>query len=263
MTDYLEVAKHQAPTGSPVMDEWPGNGEFTGTRWIRTAWADRYAVINELGAMNGGAGQLWPYDTSKEAYLAAARCRGIGRATFDADGLAVYPAAIIELRYSTQSPVLYGSGYIISESIEPWKQHMSFNASGYGLRWGDANGDPVSGWLTRIDCRLVYVLAFHNILTGPTTAMTYVGGCNAGIVPTLTLGISFAPQTLLHSDPYVDRTIRMGYLPRLTLRYRWPYHPAGWNTQWNPRTGAWTEVYHPDYGQVISHTPVNFMDLYP
>jgi len=266
MTDYLEIARHQISGGQPIHEQWLGLGEFVGKRWVRTAWADRYNLINELGAMNGGAGQLWPYNTNLQAYLYSAECTGSGRATFDANGLAQYEAALIRLNYSTRAPVLFGT-WLITETIEPAKQYMSFDAEGLKLRWegeeGDeANGELIKGWLTHLDCRLVYVLEFYNVTAGPTASMSYVGGCNASSVSTLTLGISFGAQSLLHSDPYIKRAIRPGYYPRYFIRYRWPYHPYGWNKKWNPKTGLWANVYSSE-GQVIFHPPVNFSHLYP
>ncbi|GAG29115.1 unnamed protein product, partial [marine sediment metagenome] len=147
MTDHLEIAKHRVPSGNPVQEHYTV-GQFQARRWIRTAWADRYAKIDELGAMNWGAGELWPYRPDRGAYLSAVQIVGHGRAQFDASGLVSYDAAMIELNYSTMAPMLFGSSYVVSETIEPFKQHLSFPASGYGLRWGAEDGDLISGWLS-------------------------------------------------------------------------------------------------------------------
>lgn len=259
---YSEIGKHAAPAGNPVLDQWLGEGQFVGRRWVLTAWADRYSLVDEKGAMNGGAGELWPYRPNTGAYLHAARCVGHGRVSFDASGLANYEGAMIELYYSTMAPVVFQNQYVITESIEPMKQHMTFAAEDYGLRWGATDGELIKGWLTHVDCRMVYVLSFHNIMGGPVAALGYIGQCNAAAVATLTLGVTFNAQTLLHADPYIHRTIRPGFLPRYTLRYRWPFHPQGWNTKWNPKTAAWTTVYS-STGQIMFHPPCNFQNLFP
>lgn len=262
-TSYSEVAKHQLPRGNPVDERWLGAGQFVGKRWVRTAWADRYNMIDELGQQNYGAGELWPYNTATGAYLYAARCVGSGRAQFDATGIASYDSALIELHYSTIAPVVFGGGYVISESIEPQREHKSF--LGTGLVWDNPTGDDIGAEiLTHIDCRMVYVLAFHNIQAAPTAALAYVGSCNHAAIPTMTLGVTFDKTTLLYSDPYMMRTIRPGFSPRLTLRYRWPFYPNGCNKKWDRKTGTYRNVYNPTTGnQVFFHPLRNFYNLYP
>ena len=257
--DYTTVGRYPGITGHVIDEHWLGYGQFEASRWVRCAWADRYALIDELGA---GAGEVWPYGTAIPARLVAARSFGYGRATAGVDTLPIYESAVIQLFYSTDAPFV-ATPYVLSEEITPWHETTVLDPLPWSWVWQTSDA-IVEQEIPHQFPGLKYTLTLYQITAPPAGMFTNINCCNAGIWNTYTLGISFAAQTLLHADPYVERVVRVGTQVRYRIVYNWFFRPAGWNKKWNAKEFQWETIVR-GWGDipVVFHPPISFATILP
>lgn len=257
MTDYNAIPRHPAHFQNVVEETWHGLGQFTATRWVRCAYADRHDVVAELGASGG---ELWPYGTTVSARLVGARAWGCGRGTVDGDGLSQYDSALIQLFYSTLGPYVV-TPFILMEELTPWRDGMMIDAPAMGLTWD--GGDQIQETLPTEVVGCIYELTLIRLSAPPATVATYLNYCNSAGVTMYTCAITFAAQTLLHTGPFVKRVVELGILPKWNVLYRWVYHPGTWNKKWRADTATWTTVKTSGGTPIVFHPTVNFSLLLP
>lgn len=230
---------------------------FDGDAWVagvqlRCAWADRYALIEDL-LLNG---QEWPHGTQPlkpiavSASIAGDKSKGV-----NADQIINYADAVVTVGYSSATDV-----DLISESLEPTAEFITLDFRKF--KWG--NGDKLLEGETpgRLHIGLNYIRTrFHVGTPLPTTLLTHTGSTNdANVVSTL-LGLTFVTETLLFQPPIINRTITAAGIQTVSLTMKWTYKGPGWNTFWRADTNAYERLKNldgTDYNSyvLLDHQPL-------
>jgi len=218
------------------MDGWPQeqigeNGQFYAERKLKCAWEDRYQVLQDLG---GNGGQLYPYDILTDAYARGATIVPFGAMNADETStpIAAYNDAIVTIKYSTDGAVVKLGTKWVTEELQPTAKLMNVNWE--GETWVKSGNPPVvaADNITRLETAFDYVVTYYHLLAFPAAAVTQVNKINSDSVASYLLGLTFNPETLLHTRPVITRTYDPGIRSTFRLVYRFSFNPHEWNKHW-------------------------------
>ena len=237
--DYAELQ------GSPTED-WSGGG-FTATRQLQVAWANRHELAKELLE---GSGQK--YGVSVGGIELPARAHRIGIQPVPAKQLgeaevAAYEFAQLSVQYALPDGGSMGSGSgsdtsrPISESFEPSMMYLTLDfedfvwAADIPIKEEEAPGKPMPGGH--------YVFTQHVVFGLPIELLTLMGKVNQGTVYAPTLGLYFAPETLLYMSPAMSRRLMPDATEAWRVTISFSLNATGWNKFWRQETGAFSSLY--------------------
>lgn len=268
--DHWEVTDFRRRSGLSANERWTGNGQFEAYCLYWCAWSDRNTLIEQMGAEDGGAGQLYPHATTFGARIYAANVIGWGRSSTSGSSsvLCDYENALVTAFYSTEAPYWAGPLKFVSEEIRPYKDE--FARSHYGKTWTSTGAQirPDDMPSLVLDS-FVYVLTFHRVLAVPAGAYNLMGHTNLYPVQSYTLDILFPTQSLRYPGPAIIGGIRLASLPMKTVTYQLPFrrdpwtNTGAWNMHWNPATGRFDTITDADYGVEVPYPVADFAALVP
>lgn len=249
--------------GYPI-EEYTRNGNFHAMRKVRIAWGDVDTYVSELDTTDC----LYPYNAASGATVYRIRIEkqpGTQLTALAATGLVSYPYAVMTIWYGTDTPRYYSQVWY-TEQILPYREAITVSKD--KLRWGSMAGTALADHEnpSLFIAGHIYNLTLYRVTAIPAGFFDYAGYSNSNTVVSFSLGKSYAPETLVHSDPSADRTVRLGGTNAWELNYHWIFRGANgatWNKQWRLETGAWETVYHTVFGAVVWHPTVNFGLLVP
>ena len=213
--------------GFPI-GKWKG-GYFDGRRQLKVAWLEAAALLNALENTS------WPYSdgpnscTPSEATIRpfpGCQQRGSG-------SLASYEYALVDVLYTTRGP-RWINNQKVTEEINPFAKALPVRPEGK-LFWND--GTAVTNNVILRENGLQYDITFNDLTSMPSAVTDYCGYANSNTVTSLTLGRSFAPETLLYVGPKVTAVYSWGHLPRYNVKYSFHYWPYGHNKVFRPGVG--------------------------
>jgi hypothetical protein len=220
---YTELA------GSPT--ENGSREEFSATMKLKCAWEDRDAVMAYFG--NVLYPVVYPHRPAMRAIVQSIGCAPFGEKVMGEGGLATYESAEITVNFSNK----VDSETMCVESIEPAAEFMGLDPSLFA--WTDGTAvtvDEAPGILIQ---SLVYELEFPQATMIPAGYIAAVSHVNAAAFSTLTLGLTFAAQTLLYTPRRCTRTIRTDEMEAWNLGMSFAYKPSGWNKWFRPSSGTY------------------------
>lgn len=213
------------------------NGRFVGTRLLETAWEDVPALLEWLDTPPNN---LWPYPcagwaSSAPVIRAEVRAKQGARPTVAGSTFARYETAQIELTYDTGKMMCIMSGGI------PWFVHEEIKTTSEkvyaqrveGLVWA-YDERPISPYEVGIDIErgiVVYDITLFRLATTPSSLALLLDRVNESIYYTATLGITFAPGTMLcvggsaerNSDGTLVRNLKQATYRFLVRSVDWNY----------------------------------------
>jgi hypothetical protein len=216
--------------------EWYTNAKgivnFRAKRILRCTWGDRAALIAWLGTE---AGCTYPHaDGTALSLVRGIQSEGFAKG-IGSGNLMSYSHATLTVSYDTAGPQ-----WVNGVSMEEWMQPHQFEVWTPKLWWADGKKNTenycktVAGWK--------HVTSVSKALTVPSNAGAYIGMCNQNTKSTLTLGYSFAAQTLLYNPPSVSSHTDSGGT-RYSYQFEHIYHPGTWNKFWRQDTNAYETMY--------------------
>ncbi len=259
------TVEHSELHGWP-REKWLQTGFFA-ERKLVCAWANRDALVAELGASGG---HVYPYGTlgqgSSDSFsaraIAVTDVRPLGGAVTALNGnteLADYAKAVITVIYITPSldwVVLDGENSVLmTEELAPAGEFITLDNTEYfrlegaeivRLKPGEAPGKRVS--------QMSYTITYFNVVPG--TAWTQflldvvdtdvVNHCNVAAWTTSTLAFTFVAQTVQYMWTKLSRTFQTGEFPTWTIQQRFLFFAHGWNNVWNPSADNFEPLYEDD-----------------
>jgi hypothetical protein len=235
------------------------NDKLTASVQLRVAWAQRYAVMENI-LVNA---LRWPYHAATTPLRATHgqinTMDGVS-ITGDEPGGNAFEHAILTVDFesaeATEDEVVY------SESIEPTAEFLTLPHD--GLFWDAGATEPIKVaeapgvLLPGFD----YKLTYYNLASIPSAFITLIGKCNDPAVSTSMFG-SLAAETLLYNPPTMSRSLSFGGDNRWTLSTRLTYRYGGWNKHWRVETGAWSYQYRESGAAHKPIIPASFAGILP
>jgi hypothetical protein len=250
--------------GSPV--ESNTESGFTATMTLQCDWDDRWDLMTQLLAND--AGQLiYPHQPDFNAYAQTASAKGVGQVTGTGmNSVVIYEKALITVNFATQGAGGQGEpdgdGNLIAESLEPYIENLPMptikpNGKPAFLWWDGSTKEVVAP--EEAPVRQIrgcyYILKRFNRVTIPTAALSLMGTVNNNTVTSVSLGVSFEPETLLFTPPTLERTTSktgdLGWTESYRFNYRPNFDPDtgianGWNRFWKASAGTYWDMYYVD-----------------
>lgn len=241
--------------------------ERTADVTLQCAWADRYALVEDLLENN----RRWPHgDLSGSKLVAKTASIKPEPTTYDTDGQAcVYKSALIDVSYSDKLEEVtneddsddpaYGDGStsegdgggeheepvtdLMSEEIEPAAEFVTLDYRRF--RWSAANGDPLLEGEApgRLLLSAILNRTLYKVRNPPLSLITNMGKVNGSSYRSRLLGITFPKETLLFMAPMLSRTIRSNGESAWTVKLRFGIKPNSWNEYFRSKTGAFAKIY--------------------
>lgn len=259
--------EHDSPDESHNLE----TGAYTCSVTLRCDWAYRNALATEMRSKtcwhNSGA-------------LATARSVSITPAPGQQRGsgsVAAYEHAIVTVQFSNESkddkprnPTDKGMSGFYSESIEPAMEYVSVPGA-YFSKSDSENPMPEDlelipgGERSLSFVRFDYVLTWYDVENPPwEDILDQSGTVNADILFAKN-GQSFAKETLLYSPGRCNqaRVQNIEDQTKWEIPLRFKYAPnrnangvrLGWNSRFNPKTGAFEPIFDKDGNQVKDFPP--------
>ena len=235
------------------------NGHFFGERLVECAGPD---IASLLAHFDKPPNDTWPYpwggwSQSALCYEAEVQPAPGGQVTSDGKPYINYGKAHIHLKYATK-PMFDVGGYRLWEEVKAGLQ--AENAGRGLLYWAD--NTPLSPGGVPIEWRraaLTYYISHFKLDASPASIATLTGCVNSSLYQTASLGYNFAPGTLLCWGADVSRG-SPGALTSSWKQARWKftYHPNGWNKIPRLETGQYEDVYKPNGQPWLAQTPAAF-----
>jgi len=252
--DAAEVAFLGGYKGESPQESYHEDGTYSAEMLVTCPWTDRNALVQDA------AGVYYPHAPATKARLFRASIRGTG-GTYDASGLMKYDWAIVKLLYSTLAPWPTVGYKFVTEELRGFVE--GYPVANDNLRWQSATGTRVeeNAGVYKMVSGLLYNVTYYHVLVPSTAILTLKDGCNATTLNTISLGLSFAPETVWYRDSFLSRTIEIGGGPDFKVWIGFVWRPASWNYHWQPGYG-WQPIFNFNTGsQVIFHEPVNLQLL--
>lgn len=202
---------------------------------LRCAWADRYALVQDLLSYQ----RPWPYWPGLDYVPLANVCKiepFPSAAVQNGQGMD-YEDALITVTYSTLAMDL------VSEELEPTVEFMQLDHRQFC--WGAPDGPPLTAQeAPGVQQRGMNLVRTRYLVVEipPAVLLTY-GCCNASFYTSPILGLTFNPQTLLYMPPHTARTIRSDGTDGWTVTMKFVVKPQGWNVYWNAKLQEWSPIF--------------------
>lgn len=236
------------------------NGHFTGERLVECASSDVAALLDWFDTYPN---DLWPYPFggwSETAMVTEADVdpKPGGKVESSTKPLISYNRAYIKLKYSTEGMMNLG-GYHFWEHMGGGLTR-SPQPKPAGLLWND--GTPLFPGEQDLSCWMAagtYHINHFKLATAPSSISSLARCCNSAAYTTASLGLTFAPQTLLFAGAALERG-SPGAVTHLwkMAKFTFHYNPNGWNNVWRPETGQFEAVYLPTGDRYYFQPPAVF-----
>ncbi|HAI11072.1 MAG TPA: hypothetical protein DCM28_05165 [Phycisphaerales bacterium] len=272
----LTVEFEELP-GSPK-EQYTATG-FQVTRRFKCPWSRRHKLARQFKAKQGIAYK----------YNVAARVTDVAiDPFFDNEGKVdenpnpreiTYSDALLTVTYRTPD------GYtvidsddpetLITENVDDWTEFLTI--SGRRLWWGSEGSDTVVGPFQprplgdeaspgMLITGMTWKITRYEVLSVPQVWRDLNGYVNSDELYSRTLGMTFAPETLLYMPMTMQRTITSDGLKAWTVTQTMSHRLTGWNSFYDPKRAGWFPVYTPPVGenkeqdQNRIYTPTTFKD---
>lgn len=235
-----------SPTGGMGADG------FAGTRLLVCDWADKFTLMSQL---KGGTLSGTYYAPHGFPGFDSSRVDSITFAPFDervlADGAdtttATYAKALLTVNYRTglTADPSNPDSPLFQESIEPFAEFLTLPAAGF--KWGSTTGDALKDEEApgKLFKGLNWVYTLPSVVTIPDAVFDLVGKVNDSAIVSISLGRTFAAETLLYNPPLLRRDVTTdGTSLSWNLQYRFGHKPQGWNRFWRASTQTWDRIYN-------------------
>ena len=241
---------------------------FQARRTCLVAWDDRWTFINEKMLT------AWPYH-NVNAYCVQGKAKPFPDSkTLDGGGgLLDFDKALVTLFYTSNIRELT-AGVIGWERLRGATDSFALKMPSSALFWNSAAGTAVAtgdapSYVTFPG--MTYERGYIGLSSFPTAVITLLGGVNNAALVSLTLGVTFAAETIRYADFASDRQISPSGGNTWKATYFHHYKPnvdsggtaRGWNWFWNPAVNNFQPVYLASGVQAKPNFPVNLSLIYP
>ncbi len=232
--------------GSPT--ESTSREEFSATMELKCDWSDRNDVLNYFGNINPPA-LLYPHQPYMGATVESLSCQPFGNRVQNASGIASYDSAQITVNWSNKMD----PETLCIETIEPSAEFLTIDPEPF--EWTDGTA------LTEVEAPgalmqgLTYEIEYPRRWTIPSGYLPATGCVNTSAWQTLTLGLTFAAETLLYTPRRCTRVFTTGGAKAYSLAMSFTYRPSGWNTYWRQQTSQWAQMRFKDGGAIYKSYP--------
>lgn len=233
MSSYSSVTvweshSHGLPQENKSIDSW--EAQVT----LQCAWTDRHTAANDIL----GNRREWPHGTGVKPTAREVGIRPLEGEYTVTGQCNIYDYALLDVQYSSEDRDL------ASDSVEPNVEFIPLDYKRF--RWDDPSGDPLlEAEAPGKQHRSINIVRTLYNVAGPLPAvlLTGIGGCNDVLYSSSSLGLSFAPETLLYGGYNSNQTITTSGAEGYTLVMRFLYKPDGWNYFWRGDVEAWSQIY--------------------
>jgi hypothetical protein len=169
-----------------------------------------------------------------------------------------YKNCLIDVTYSTNGRK---ENTLFDERIIPAAE---FTTQDYrNFRWGSTTGDLLKegeapGKILR-KCALSRTL--YNVAAVPLIFLTGIGGVNNTAYTSLSLGLTFAAETLLFEPGESSRSFTTLGTDGFTVSLNLEYNPNGWNKYWRAETQGYESQYIAGGAEYKSYEPLDLSDV--
>lgn len=267
-------------TGGPEVSpsEHYSSEGFKGTRHLMVAWADRNLLMQQLMGSTIGIEtdgprtlhelpHLYPYNDTG-AFVQAVGCRPFGKPVTDASKTSTeartsYEWAIVSAEYANYGGNVIDSEQqdLIEENIEAAGQHLTLSEQ--QLYWDSGQTDPLNPMEAPqfFQSLFDWVYSRKRVRVIPGAFTSLFGKVNAAGITSVSLGVSFAAETLLYSSFNIRRLITTAGVQAWDLNIRFTYNSSGWNTYRKRGTQAPAIIYNSGGTQFKPYATGDFLEL--
>lgn len=253
-----EIIQAEELDGSP--SEFHNGADFTATREIQCAWNLRYSLAAIF------ENTLYPYLPTSLAICTGIVIKPFGKLTFvetpregqPADpytGYNSYEKARLTLTY-TIPQTTFGeihtvevNGIQVAEAVEPNAEFITLDPKDY--KWSDDDtleDAEAPGFLIR---SFDWSYTQYDRPQLPVSILSLPGSCNAALLQSPSLGLTFPPETLMFRPPSIIRKD----VEKFDVTFKFGYRPNTWNKVWRAKTQQWEAMYRKDTGVVVKNYP--------
>jgi hypothetical protein len=226
----IDVA-YEEDDGSPK-ESYSSNG-FVSTRTLRCSWASRHRLAKELrGSIEFiGIDTIWNLPAKyphgyPDARVTSVDLEGEGKPE-TVGSTELFEQAKLTVNYGilkTEEETLY------EERIEPSSEFLTLPVN--NLFWGTGenkvalNETEAPGMLLRM---FDWVYTLKNV-KNPPEWLTSISGCvNSSTITSKSLGLTFAPETLLVGNPDLSRVVTSYGQKSWQITFRFTFRRLNWN----------------------------------
>ncbi len=213
----------------------PSPEHFSPERKVVCDWDDRFLEADRLDQLE------YPYAPGCGAYPISILIEPHGGQIGAPSEYAVYPSAILTIRYSTSR----STAAAIIEWIEGSEGHESGSGRGLAMSGGQVLYQGDNSPIIRSGCVFNHVR--NKLATVPVASLTAVDCVNASNVFSTVLGIWWTAEMLRVRVPRISRTWTTGGLTSYSVHQQFVYKYGGgkgWNSVYNPVTGEYDYKYN-------------------
>jgi len=218
--------------------------KFSAVVTLECPWATRFTLIEEILFSL----QMYPHFPTIGARATSIGCIPRNAAVLIGDGQgATYDMAEVSITYETldakgdgEDPEVFT---IIEDRVEPNSEFQTLDYTDF--RWDNNAGallkpDEAPGKLIR---GFNYVQRVLNVTSVHADHVDLVDSVNSGPHTSETLGVTFAAQTLLYSNPTISRTFKSDGSSIYTIEKTFAYRKNGWNKFFRASSQAYESIY--------------------
>ncbi len=229
-----------------------GTDAWTASVQLKCAWEDRFETLMAILV----SGLEWPYAPGSRMFVSTGSISTFQEEKVgSADNLNTYTHAILTINFKRSSNDEENEEEeIYSETIEDNGQllklpprNVNDTLNDWIFKWGE---DPNSAALTPeeaptlLQMGMDYVVKWKNLSVIPAAVLSFKNHVNQDSQVSPSLGLTFPAETLLGTSAVLSRTTNAAFeVSGWDLELRWSHREEGWNKFWNPKTGAYEEIY--------------------
>lgn len=225
---------------------------------LRCAWSDRNALMTDLLTFP----RYFPYYIGVKKYAfhcTAIPAPGTGYSNVSpTDQACLYTQALVSVQYGSQITD------IGSESIEPTIEYDVLDHRRFKWVAGGSTGVPLlEGEAPPLISRSLNIMRTkYRMAAVPPEMLTCIGKVNDSVYTSLTLGLSFAAETLLFQPQSASQSFTTAGTSGFTISFKFSYKANGWNKFWRTETQSWSNVYIDGGSQYKPYTLGDFAALF-
>lgn len=258
---------YEEDSGSPTNERWDANGQFSATRILRCAWANRHLLANQLMGFDGVAyvdPESYPAVPSSIVQNVSIGPDGGIETSAAGSTLNTYQYAVLAVQYgvrTTGSTLESGTGVIMEESLEPSAEFLT--QDGQDFYW-----DPIIAGTRRplaineAPARVIrmcdWKISLFNVASIPSGFVSAAGNVNSAAITSLTLGVTFPAETLQYQPGTPTRSFTASGPSRWKLSMSFSARPFSWNMFFRSGRSDPQNIYQADGTIYKPYTPINF-----